>query len=308
MGEGDHDLAEILRSPLDPDPDDPGPRHWPATILAFLAGGFIALLSMNAVLGSPEPPVATMPPETTDPLPRVVAAPTPYPDDYTAISNDVAVRAEAPVVEEERVLVPLTMVVRRGADPTAVSRPLGGRWELRSERGVLQSQRLVFDPSLPGVLSVEFGPVAGPLPDEIVMVERWDAEAASARVELPWPGIPFESDQPVSIDLGQGVEAVLTRVELGNLLGQVRWELHGAPLGVVAIDVELLDVAGGVFGSYVATSHVLDPEPRQGHFDYFWGPGFRVDQDEAATLRIAAEVNIGTPVPVEITVPLTSGS
>ena len=308
MSEHEVDFAEILRSPLEPDPHGRAPSAWLPLVGAFLLGGAIAATLVSAVANSDEPdavqPIVVPAPEPVAPA-TIVGDATPFPDDYTAIATDVAVRAETPIVYDDRMLVPMTSVVRRGADAADVARPIGGRWEVRTGEGIVRSQRIVYDAFLPDVFSVEF-PSQTEMPGGIVMIERWDGTEVSGEIEMPWPGVTYRSDAPIVIDLGTGASLVVTDLELGNFLGHARWELRGAELGFVELSVELLDESGSLFGPYVQASRSVDPEPLAGFISYFWQPGFRVDQDDAAALRLTANVVIGVPAATEIEVPLPS--
>jgi hypothetical protein len=303
VSDREYDLAELLRSPLEPDPADQRALPWRAWLIALAAGIGAGSLAVSAATR----PVAgeTLVTVTTAaaPVEVVVIEPGPFPNGYVAIANDVAVRAEAPIVDDDRMLVPMTMVVRRGVDPADVERPLGGRWEMRTSRGVVESQRLVFDAFRPGVLSVEFQ-MADERPEEMVMVERWDGARATGSVELPWPGVPFSAENPIEIDVGVGAGLRLEQVELGNLIGQVEWELTGAELGIARLEIDLFDEAGELVGSYESGLPALDPEPGAGFDDFVWGPGFRVDQDRSATVRFTAHVVLGTPAPTDVAIPV----
>lgn len=306
MGEAEYDLAEILRSPLEPDPEEHEPRRWPALAAAFaLSAAAAAILVAGSPQAAEEVPVGTVPDEDADTATSIVVAdPTPFPAGYTPISNDVAVHAEAPVSTGDRLLVPVTMVVRRDVAPQGVLRPLGGRWELRTEGGVVESRRLVFDPSLPSVLSVEFPASDGDVDGALTLVERWDATEATTSVELPWPGEPYAAKEDIEFALGEGTVLRLVELELGNLLGYARWELVGASLGLVEMEIDLLLDDGSVLGAYAQSSQSPDPEPLVGELDFFWRPGFRVDQNQATTLRLTARVLVGSAVSTEIEIPL----
>ncbi len=303
----EYDLAEILRSPLEPDPDDEREaRGWLAAVLAFVAAAAVTTAAVTGWTGGedqvsqPTSSVAAEEPATRD---VVVAEPTPFPDDYVPIAGDVAVRTESPLIHEDRLLVPLTMVVRRGADPSEIARPLGGQWELRTATGVITSLRTVYDPFLPSVWSVEFPPLDD-LPGELVMVERWDPTEVEGSVELEWTGLEYQADEPITIELGAGASLQIVELRLANFLGRAQWQLEGADLGVVELDVDLFTESGELLGDYTAVSASIDPEPRAGFIDYAWLPGIQVDQDDAVTLRLTARATVGSRAPVDIAVPI----
>lgn len=304
MAEPSYDLAELLRSPLEPDPDERATPPWVVWALAFVLGAVAGAIVVQA-RASAETPLTSVP--TTSAAQAepevVVVEPGPFPAGYIPVANDVALRAEAPILLADRTLVPLTMVVRRGLEPGEVERPLGGRWELRTDTGVLASRHIIFDPIRPGVLTVEFPALDEP-PREMILVERWDGTPRSGTVEIPWPGLPLESDSPLDIEVGAGATLRLTAVALSNFLGQVTWELDGAVLGTVALEIDLLEADGAVLGSYITGATDLDPEPTSGFINYIWEPSFRVDQNDASGVRFTATVVVGSPVDTEIAMPL----
>lgn len=174
---------------------------------------------------------------------------------------------------------------------------------MRTGQGVVASVGTVFDVFRPSVFSIEF-PFVDPAPESVVLVERWDASPATAEVELAWPGVPFLSEEPISMELTEGTAVVITELELGNFLGGAAWRLEGTDLGVVELDADLLDEGGELFDSYASGSGSLDADAGAGTIEFFWAPGFRVDQDEASTLRLTARAELGIPVATEIEVPL----
>ncbi len=301
------DFSELLRSPLEPDRDEREPRgpQWPV-VAALLLGVVAGWILVSGFEGEADPvSEARQPVSTTAEGPEVAIEANPFPDDYVEIAPDVAVRAEEPIRVADRLLVPFTTVVRRGADPRAVARPLGGRWELTTESGGLASAGTVYDPIHPSVFSVEF-PVPAGAPSAIELVERWDPEPITASTELPFTGLPYESEEPIVFELREGVELVVTRLDLGNFQGRAQWELQGAPLGIVSLDVRLINPDGSVLGDYESGIIArLDPEQDTGFSDYFWGPGFGVEQNDATTFTITADVELGVPIPTDVSVPLT---
>jgi hypothetical protein len=70
--------------------------------------------------------------------------------------------------------------------------------------------------------------------------------------------------------------------------------------------VRLFNPDGSLLGDYESGAiERLDPQRVAGFIDYIWGPGFGVDQNDAATFTITADVQLGVPVPVEVSVPLS---
>jgi hypothetical protein len=165
------DFSELLRSPLEPERDErePGGPQWPV-VAAFLFGAVVGWMLVSGFGDEAEPAFEAQGPVSTIAAdPEVVIEANPFPDDYVEIAPNVAVRAEEPIRVADRLLVPFTTVVRRGADPKVVARPLGGRWALTVESAVLASTGTVYDPIHPSVFSVGFpAPVAVPQAIELV--------------------------------------------------------------------------------------------------------------------------------------------
>jgi hypothetical protein len=300
------DFAELLRSPLDSEDHERERRGpWWPVVAALVVGAVVGwLVAVVARSGEAEPvPDADGRVPTTATSAIVDVAP--FPADYVPIAADVAVRPGAPVRVGDRLLVPFTAVLRRGTDPSAVARPLGGRWELTGDGNVVASAGTVYDPIRPSVFSVKF-PVPVASPESIELVERWDPEPVTASVELPFTGLPYVTDEPIVLDLGDEVFLTVTRLDLGNFQGRARWSLDGARLGVVSLGVRLFTPDGSVLGDYEpGAAEDLDPERGEGFIDYLWGPGFSVDQNDAALFTLTADVQLGVPAPTSISIPLT---
>lgn len=298
-------FEELLRSPLDDDGADRDRASWlPVGIGALI--GVIVGSALAFALGDPTEQTATTTTALAEADPEVVtvvADPAPFPDGYTPITTNVAVRAEEPVTDTDRTLVPLTMVVQRGVDPAEATRPLGGRWEVSTGNTIVSSVRTVFDAGQPSLFSVEFPALASP-PVAMRLVERWDPRPAESRITIPWSGLPFDAREPITLDLAAGVSVTLTKVDLGNFLGRIEWELVGGELAIVDVEVALFLEDGSLLGEYGAGPVDLDPEPGQGFIDYFWAPGFSVEQDEATTMTLLVRASLGERVPIDIEIPV----
>lgn len=305
MNSEEIDFDELLRSPLDPEDETRGRgAPWWPVVAVLTVGALAGWMIVAASAGAPEPSSGAdeAAPTTTA---HVVAEAAPFPAGYVPIGPDVAVRPEEPMRIGDRLLVPFTTVLRRGADPANVARPLGGRWELAGDAGVMAASGTVYDPIMPSVFSVVF-PVPDAFPESIRLVERWDPEPVTATLEMPFTALPYVVDEPVDLDLGDGVHLAVTRLELGNFQGRARWSLDGATLGIVSLRIRLFEADGSVLGDYEpAAATSLDPQRGEGFLDYVWGPGFGVDQNIAATFTLTAEVQLGVPTPADVEITLT---
>ncbi len=301
------DFAELLRSPLEPEREARERRGpWWPVMAALAAGAVLGWVLVAARSGEVDiAPGADEPVAATTTGAEAAGEAAPFPADYVQIAPDVAVRPEEPMRIGDRLLVPFTTVVRRGADPMTVARPLGGRWELTGDGGVVASTGTVYDPIRPSVFSVVF-PVSLAFPESIRLVERWDPEPVTASVELPFTGLPYVTDEPIELDLGDGMDLTVTRLDLGNFQARARWTLDEAPLGIVSLGVRLFNPDGSVLGDYESgAAESLDPQAGSGFIDYVWGPGFGVDQNVAATFTLTADVQLGVPAATDISIPLT---
>ncbi len=305
MTDPSYDLADILRSPLEPERDErPRSRGWGATLAAFvLAAAATAAVVLALGRGEGAEPVAAAPTTAAPTTVAAVESRPAFPAGYTPIDDLVAVRPEEPQREDDRLLVPFTMVVARDAVVGDVARPLGGVWELRTAGDAVLSRRIVFDARRPSVFAAEFPTVEGEI-ESLMLVERWEGRQVATAVEFPWPGLGNPLPTPVVIDLGEGASLSLTHIALGNFFGQVRWRLSGAPYGLTDIEIRLYRDDGTTVGEYVPVGSSLDPQPRQGFTNLTWARGIRAEQDDAATLKIAVDAWTGTEVRVDIPVPL----
>lgn len=298
------DFEELLRSPLDDDGGDRERTSWLPVGFGALVGVLVGAVLVVTVGNAADQPTTTTTlaaqedPETV----TVVADATPFPDDYTPISTDVAVRAEEPLTDADRTLVPVTLLVPRGVDPAEAARPLGGRWEASTGNTTVSSVGTIYQPGHPAAFSVEFPALASPI-SEMRLVERWDPRPAENEITLPWTGLPFESEEPILVDVG-GASVVLTKIEMGNFIGRIEWELVDGDLAIVDVDVALHLEDGSLLDEYSNGAVELDPEPGQGFIDYFWVPGIQVEQDDAATMTLRVRASLGERVPIDVEIPL----
>jgi hypothetical protein len=295
----ERDLGELLHSPL----DDEVPAHRWAVPVAGLAGAVVVFILLSAVIGGRSQPGV---PTTTTAEPAIVEIEDPFPPGFTAISDDLAIKAYLPLDVGERLLVPIALSARRGVAPDETAPPLGGVWEMETATGPLQSTGVVADPLRPGAMSIVFPAGTAPTGGSLRLVELWEARAVDVESSIVFPGVPFSVPEAIVHDLGDGVTLTIGRVELRNLVAEAEWAVSGTDYAVTTIGLELLLEDGSLLEEYSPT--LIDAQPAtSGSIPFIWPFGIRVDQDEASTLVVRAEVTVGTPVEIDLAIPLPSG-
>jgi hypothetical protein len=295
-------LDELLHSPLDD--DHRGARGRFAAPLAAAVAAFAVYAAMTAIFGSggdeAETPGATT--TTTIPEQTIVEVSDPFPEHFVEIGGDIAVMAHPAVDAGDRVLVPLSMAVRRGVAADAVEQPIGGEWEMETAAGPVRSVGVVTDSHLPGALSVEFPAGTVPAP-QIRLVELWETRTVSVSASIEFPGVPYTAEGAIVNDLGGGITLTIDRLELGNLLAEAEWSVAGSDRVIADIGIDLLTANGTTLGSYVAVLPDITPAA-SGLIRYTWPFGIRVDQNDASTLVVRVAARLVTPVPGDAVIPL----
>ncbi len=293
-----------MRSPLE-DVRKPWP-WWPlvlATVFSSVAFGLAVSLGGS---GEPAAPSSTTVATVVAPDPGVVVEETPFPSGYTAIGDDVSVRAEAPVTGSDGFLVPFTVAVRRGTEPGEVPQPLGGRWVMETPGGVLESVTTHHDRLRPGVFSVEFTGSAV-APGELRLAEVWEPTPFEATHSFDWDDVPFTLEEPLRFEVADGVVFHVDSIELSVFLGELAWRFEGADLAVAEVTLELLRPDGELLGRYATAAPGRDPTRLEDRLNYFWPFFNRVSTREATTLVVTVRGELGTRVAADVVVPLPSG-
>ena len=291
------DYTELLRSPL-----DDRPETWPWWPLVVSLVSAAAVAALVVAVGSSGATVTTT--ATSEaPGPAIVVEETPFPLGYVQISRDVAVRAERPIDGAGRLLVPMTMAVRRGVAPETAARPLGGRWQLMTSTGPVESAALHYDRLRPGVFSIEF-PEPSATPGGLRLVELWSPSDFEGEQRFAWNGVPFSLGEPLVFPVGSGAELTIDTIDLSTFLGELEWRLSGTEFGLVETTLELLTPDGGTLGVYATSAPSRDPTRLEDRLNYFWPFFSRVDTAEAQTLVVRVRGQLGERIPVDIEVPL----
>ena len=231
----DDRFRDLLESPLDAGPEPrrerrrtgKGDRPWlPAAGALAVLGGFVLADDDSA----PAPTTAVTTPVT-------VAATTPaepfgrLPDGYIAIDDRVGARAERVLVRDDAVFVTFTLAVRRELEPTQTAAFGGGRWRLALEDGRrIEGIGEFQDPFAPGTFSVAFPapePSSRPVAIELAGLALRAGGEHITGLSLP-DGLPFTGvpERP-RIQLADGLEMVIDRVDLSRTGGELEWHLEG---------------------------------------------------------------------------------
>ena len=123
--------------------------------------------------------------------------------------------------------------------------------------------RQASDPADAGVVTVLF-PSDEVAPDQIEaleLTEQWFHRSTFAQQDIPVDGLPWELAEPELLDLGEGVELLVNRIELGETSGLIEWTIvGGSERGIVDATVELND------GRFDSTPRAVVPVGRVDRF------------------------------------------
>jgi len=297
----DLDLDILLRSPLDDEPERW--QGWAGLAAAVVAAAAVFALMALAIDDTPGEVAA---PPTTETPRGIVVEETEFPDGFVPVSDFSAYRAEAAIVLEDRIVVPVMMATRRGTDQRSSVHPLGGLWVMETTDGAtVSSERVIYDRLRPGAFSVQF-PSSG-TPRTITLVATFDPRTAGGSADLAYTGTPYTLVEPLTIDLDTGDTYTITELTLGNFLGELAWRVGTADAAIAEVAIELFEVPGTPIGSYFPGPPFLDPVPPGGTIDYIWGPGFNADQDDAATFRLTVTAQLADAAPANVTLAVPNG-
>ncbi len=300
------DYEELIRSPLD-DLEGRSSNGW-ALAVAGLGLGLVlgSLLAVGLNRGESEPLATTTSTSTTTTTTTVGSsgAAADYPPGFTEIGPGLAANVTEVILGEELVTIAFTAAVQRGDDPVAANWPVGGTWLLESGSGAIaESSRVVVGRYSPGAFSVQFPAAPFNGETEFVttrIVERWDVETFTGSEEIPFDGEPFTASETLSIPVNQEVTLIVPALKLGRFLGSVEWQTAGAELGTtVHLVATLVDVDGGVVGSYERFPEILEPGDH-GVMEIYWSEPFPTGQEGAVTASLGYTVGVVRTVPVSI--------
>jgi hypothetical protein len=306
--------AELLRSPLDPDPageQRERPRRrlsWRLVVVVLVAGAFaggaFAVWQADEVTAAPETTTSAAPTSTTPPP----ALPT-YPDGYVEAIDGIGISAVGWYRNQGSLFVVVSAAVRSDQDPVETAALRDGSWALVEDGGIVEYSRQVWDQPALGVSVVEFDDVA-----EIPGTLRFAAvvDQHTETITLPaLDGYPIEGAGPFSFTLEHDLDFVVDSVTAGEAWGNIEWHIAGgsdeaarASIGSVAILTGTDDpgTPDEVDPTLLVSPHLAPPYPFQLHPPPAPGFGFRGADQLQRVGEPLGQDNWPTTVEIEVTV------
>jgi hypothetical protein len=229
---------EIMRSPLDPDPD--GERSRPATVapivLAIVAGLAIGLLfggrdSVAEPTRTASTTTTTLPAPTPDPV---------VPDGYVEVDG-VGLKAVAAFNRGGSLFVVVNSATRSDLDRVETGEFHVAEWVLAGDGMERTASQAVQSRFAPGVRLVEFPDVAA-LPISAPQLEVREAtemrvrtgcngcaafsvDAAEGELALDALPLPFAMAEPLFIAVGGGINLSIEDLQITDEWGFLRWRI-----------------------------------------------------------------------------------
>lgn len=306
--------AELLRSPLDPEPageQRERPRRrlsWRLVIVALVAGALVggAFASWRVDEVSAGPATTTSPPPTSTTPPLALPA---YPDGYAEGVDGIGIKAVGWYRNQGDLFVVVSTAVRSDQDPLETSALRDGSWALVEGGRVVEYARQVWDQPALGVSVVQFDDVAQ-LPETLRFAAVVDQHTET--ITLPaLEGYPIEAAGPFSFTLEHDLDFVVDLVTTGEAWGSVEWHIAGGSDETARASIGSVVVLAGtddpgtpddVDPTLLVSPHLAAPYPFQLHPPP--APGFAFHG--ADQLRRVGEPlgqdNWPTTVEIEVTV------
>ncbi len=231
---------EIMRSPLDPDPDENRPSYlWlPAIIAAAVVG-----LLLGLALGGPNQatPAASDGEEST----TTTSDPPPPPDPILppgyAGSDEVGLRPLASYTDGGSLYLIVSSATRSDLDRTEIGELHIADWTMAGDGVENVASRAIQSNLAPGVRLVEFPGVAAlPLSDPELLVREatemtvrtscngcaaTSVDRAEGEVVLEDAVLPYSSLEPLVIEVGSGIQLSIDEVIATDEWGFATWHL-----------------------------------------------------------------------------------
>ncbi len=259
----DEDLAELLRSPLD-DPDPPWrPAPWLVVLVAAAVLGVLLAAVWEA--SRTEDEAATVAPTTT-----IAAAPdqssSRFPDGYTAVGEDVAMKPLAIYMNADRTVVVVNVLGVAGVSAVDNRAFPGGVWQLRDVEGkVVEDYQELRNPQALGTLAVRFPNAEAAAPRTLQLTPLAPPDEITMSVPLEFTAFPLTTGRSFDIPLAANLRLTGVVLGLDDDGGDVGWDLAGTDaLARVDIVVTLPDTAGDDREATTFRSeHIAPPYPFQ---------------------------------------------
>lgn len=229
---------EIMRSPLDPDPDET--RNWPA-FLAPIALASVAGLTIGMLLGGAGPvPETTLPPPIA-PTAKPVPAPDPiFPNGYTE-ADGVGLKALAVFSRHDSLFVVVNSATRSDLNRVETNEFHIADWVLVGDGMETIASRALMSRLAPGVRLVEFPGVAA-LPAATPQLQVREAtemtvrtgcngcaafsvDAAEGELVIDALPLPYTMAEPLFIAVAGGVNLAIEELQITDEWGYLRWRI-----------------------------------------------------------------------------------
>lgn len=228
---------EIMRSPLEPDPEDTNRWRW----LPVIASVVVGLVVGYALGGSSDPPIQEAAVETPTPATAAPVKPDPiFPPGYTGTTG-VAVRPLASFAGQGNLFLIVSSATRSDLDRTKTSEFHVAEWVLAGEGDESVASRAVHSDFAPGVRLVEF-PNHAPLPisgtelqarEATEMVVRsgcngcaaTSVDMAQGEIVLDGAVLPYRNSEPIVVSVGSGISLSIDQLHATGEWGFAAWRL-----------------------------------------------------------------------------------
>ena len=229
---------EIMRSPLDPDPED-RPR-WAGLVIPILAAA-AAGLALSFLTGSPEQVSETTLAASTTTTTPTIADPDPIiPEGYVEASG-VGLKALAVYNSADDLYVVVNSATRSDLDRAETPEFHIAEWVLAGDGIERTASRAVRSDLAPGVRLVEFPGVTS-LPASVPRLLVREATEMEVRAscngcaatsvdmaegELALDGsvVPYESTEPLLLPVGAGISLSIDELQLSDEWGYAQWRI-----------------------------------------------------------------------------------
>lgn len=308
------DFRDLMRSPYDPDPDDPvgasgegeSELPWvPAVVAAALGALLVGAFVVYAVVAGPVEDEVLADETSTTMLPSVPVEATGFPDGFVAVTDQIGARVVATDSSTGAVTVAVSTAVAGNLDAAEVE-PLDVAFWVLGERDTALFVPMVRQYATIGALgnvTVEFPPQVSL--DGFELTPHLASSTSTSRTQT----LDLDATVPqilagMMIDFGDGRVVVIDELTIGDGWGWVEWSTLGGAVATVDIVItfEGTDDPGSdtIDPTRLASAHlqppgfagVVVPPPLYG----FTGSGSLVRVGEPLT-----SMNSPTAITVDVT-------
>lgn len=232
---------ELLRSPLDPDPNAL-PSQVPGVVLVVVAAVVGLALGLTAF---PHDNAADVTPSTATPTTTTTTTLLPDPDPIVSPGyvdvDGLAFRPAVAYVREGNLYLVVSQTTRSDLNATETRAFHAADWTLDLEGRQVVATREITSPMAPGFVTLEFaGESDIPEPSARILVRRASemvvrtgcqgcaavsAHEAHGEIVLPSVARPFTLDAPMLIEVGPDITLAIDRLEFTDEWGYGEWHV-----------------------------------------------------------------------------------